>query len=109
MLRGAVRLDQPDVEIELALRDRRAVIHRDGQRIACALRMLHQRAQDGRGRETAEPGGKGEIVRAGAPLPSAVTGGDARGLIEQVWEFGKHEFSKFSSLRANGSARSAAR
>jgi hypothetical protein len=54
MLRGAVGLDQADIEIELAFRDRRAVIHRQRQRIAGSLRMLDQCAQDGRGGAAAE-------------------------------------------------------
>jgi hypothetical protein len=57
--------------------------------------MLHQCAQDGRGCEAAERADKGEIVRAGAPLPPAVTGGDAGGLVEQVWKFGEHEIPGF--------------
>ena len=59
--------------------------------------MLHQRAQDGRGREAAERADEGKIVGAGAPLPAAVTGGDAGGFVEQMRKLGEHEFLKFWS------------
>src|ERR1700759_1845773 len=98
MLRRAVGLDQPHVEIEFALRDRRAVVHGDGQRIAGSLWMLHQRAQDGGGGEAAERAYKGKVIRAGAPLPPAVTGGDTRGLVEQVREFGENQFLLVATL-----------
>ena len=93
MLRGTVGLDQADVEVEFALRDRRAIVDGDRQRIAGALRMLDQRPQDGRSGAAAERADKGEIVRAGAPLPAAVAGHDAGRFIEKVRSLGEHAIS----------------
>ena len=84
MLRRAVGLDQADVEIERPLRDRRAKIDGERQRIAGALRMLDQRPQDGRGGGAAERADKGPVVLAGMALPAAVAGGDLRGVVEKM-------------------------
>jgi hypothetical protein len=46
MPRRPVGLDQADVEIESTLRDRRAKIDGQRQRVAGALRMIDQRPQD---------------------------------------------------------------
>src|SRR5437762_7033631 len=93
MLARAVGLDQPDVEIEGAFGDRRAEIHGQRQRIARALRMVDQRAQDGRCRAAAELADKGPVIRAGPALPAAIAGGDPRGVIEQMRGFGEHGYS----------------
>jgi hypothetical protein len=84
MLARAIGLDQAQVEIEFALHDRRAIVDRDRERIAGGLRMLHQRAQDGRCREAAEGADKGPVVRAGASLPATIAGRDPRGVVEEV-------------------------
>jgi len=90
MLARPVGLDQAQIEIECAFRDRRAEIDGERERIAGPLRMLHQRAQDGRRREAAERADKGPVIRAGAPLPAAVAGGDAGSVVEEVRGFAVH-------------------
>ena len=87
MLRRPVGFDQADIEIESAFGDRRAEIHGQRQRIAGALRMVDQRAQDGGGRAAAERADKGPVIVAGPPLPAAVTGGNPRRVVEQVLGF----------------------
>src|SRR3984957_5888299 len=94
MLRRPVGLDQADVEIESALRDRRAKIDGQRQRVAGALRMIDQRPQDRGGGGAAERADERPVIVAGAALPAAVTGGDVRGLVEKVPGPGKHEFSR---------------
>jgi len=84
VLRRAVGLDQPDVEVERAFRDRRAVIHGHRQRIAGAFGMLDQRPQNGGGGDAAERPDKGPVVIAGLALPAAVAGGDAGGLVAEM-------------------------
>ena len=66
VLRRAVGLDQANVEIEGALRDRRAVIDGERQRIAGSLRMIDQRPQDGGGGGAAERADKSPVILAGA-------------------------------------------
>ena len=87
--RRAVGFDQADVEIERPLRDRRAIIDGERQRIARALRMIDQRPQDGRRRHAAERADKGPVIIAGLPLPAAVAGGNARGVVEQMRGLGR--------------------
>ena len=84
MLRRAVGLDQTYVEIEGALRDRRAEIDRQRQRIAGPLRMIDQRPQDGGGGGAAERADKGPVILAGLALPAAIAGGDLRGIVEKM-------------------------
>jgi hypothetical protein len=62
VLGGTVGLDQPHVEIERSRRDRRAVVHRQRERIAVALRMLDDGAQHGRGGNAAERTDESPIV-----------------------------------------------
>src|SRR6185437_621248 len=91
MLRRAVGLDETDIEIEFASRDRRAEIDGQRQRIAGPLRMLDQRAQDrGRGR-AAELADKGVVILAALALPGGVTGNDPGCVVENMWGFGQHE------------------
>ena len=98
MLARAVGLDQAHVEIEGAFGDRRAEIYGQRQRIARALRMVDQRAQDGRRRAAAERADKGPVVGAGPPLPAAIAGGDPRGVVEKMRGLGQHGI--LPSLRA---------
>ena len=74
MLGRPVGFDQADIEIEGALRDRRAKIDGKGQRIAGPLRMVDQRPQDRGGGRPAERADKSPVIVAGPPLPAAVTG-----------------------------------
>jgi hypothetical protein len=53
--------------------------------------MIDQRPQDGGGRRSAEWADESPVVVAGSPLPAAVTGGNARGVVEKVLGPGKHE------------------
>ena len=91
MLARAVGLDQADVEIERPLRDRRAVVDGERQRIARALGMIDQRPQNGRRRRAAERADKGPVIIAGPPLPAAVAGGNGSGVVEQMRCLGEHE------------------
>jgi len=91
VLRRAVGLDQANVKIERAFRDRCAEIDGQRQRIAGTLRMVDQRPQDGRSRRTTERTDKGPVVLAGLALPAAVAGGDLGGVVEQVRCFCEHE------------------
>src|SRR5450759_5307766 len=91
VLRRPVGLDQANVEIELALRDRRAKIDGEGERIAGPLRMLDQRAQDRGGGGAAEWADERPVIVAGPSLPAAVSGGHPRGVVEQVLGLGMHE------------------
>jgi hypothetical protein len=91
MLRRPVGLDQANVEIERALRDRRAKIDGQRQRIARSLRMIDQRPQNGGGGGAAERADEGPVIVAGLPLPAAVTGGHPRGFVEKVRSLGQHE------------------
>jgi hypothetical protein len=84
MLRRSVGLDQTHVEIEIALRDRRAKIDGQRQRIAGSLRMIDQCPQDRRRRDAPERADKGPVVVAGPSLPAAIAGSDPRGFVEQV-------------------------
>lgn len=92
MLRRTVGLDQANVEIEAALRDRCAEIDRKRQRIAGALRMVDQRPQDGRCRAAAERADKGPVIRTGLALPATIAGGDFRGIVKKVRRVGQHGF-----------------
>jgi hypothetical protein len=91
VLAGAVGLHQPHVEIEGALRDRSAVIDGHRGRIACALRMIHHRAQDRRSRAAAERADKRRVIVARVSLPAAVAGRDFRCVVEQMRRPGEHE------------------
>jgi len=102
MLRRPVGFDQADIEIESALRDRRAEVDGKGQRIAGPLRMVDQRPQDGGGGRATERADKSPVIVAGPPLPAAVTGGNPRRVVEQVLAF--VSISALPSLRANGRA-----
>ena len=82
--------DQANVEIEIALRDRRAKIDGERKRIAGALRMIDQRPQDGGGGSTAERADERPVIVAGPPLPAAVAGGHPGGVVEQMLGPGKH-------------------
>jgi hypothetical protein len=90
VLRRPVSLDQANVEIESALRDRRAKVDGEGERIAGTLRMIDQRPQDRGGRGSAEWADESPVILAGPPLPAAVTGGYPRGAVEKVLGPGKH-------------------
>ena len=52
--------------------------------------MVDQRAQDGRRGRAAERTDKGPVVVTGVPLPAAVAGGDAGGVVEWVRKLGVH-------------------
>src|SRR5581483_457940 len=99
MLARSVGLDQAEVEIERAFSNRRAEIDGERERIARALRMLHQRAQDRRSREAAERADEGPVIGAGASLPAAVTGGDPRGVVEEMRGFAVHSVRFTPSFR----------
>src|SRR5882724_4361269 len=90
MLRRPVGLDQANIEVEGALRDRRAKIDRKRQRIAGPLRLIDRRPQDSGGRRPAERADEGPVIVAGLPAPAAVAGGDPRGIVEKVWGLGQH-------------------
>src|ERR1700692_2214631 len=53
--------------------------------------MIDQRPQDRGGSGSAEGTDECPVVLAGLPLPAAVTGGDAGGIVEQVRSLGQHE------------------
>src|ERR1700691_3411981 len=95
MLCRAVGLDQANVEVESALRDRRAKIDGERKRIAGALRMVHQRAQDGGGGDAAERADERPVIPAGPSLPAAVTGYHPRGLVEQMLGAGRHDILRW--------------
>src|SRR5258707_12661925 len=87
MLGRAVGLDQADVEIEGARRDRRAIIDGERKRVAGSLRMIDQRPQDGGGGGAAKRADESPVVLAGFPLPAAVAGGGLGGVVEQIGGF----------------------
>ena len=87
MLRRPVGFDQADIEIESAVRDRRAEVDGKGQRIAGPLRVVDQRPQDRGSRRSTERADKSPVIVAGPRLPAAVTGGNPRRVVEQVWGF----------------------
>src|ERR1700730_14302474 len=95
MLCRAVGLDQANVEVESALRDRRAEIDGERQRIAGPLRVVDQRAQDGGGGDAAERADESPVIIAGPPLIAAVTGNHPRGLVEQMLGAGKHDILRW--------------
>src|SRR5258708_11598880 len=103
VLRRLVGLDQANVEIEDALRDRRAKIDGQRQRIAGPLRVIDQCPQDGGGGCSAERADEGPVIVAGLSSPAAVTGGNPRGVVEKVLGFGKH-FHSFRHCEPTGRA-----
>src|SRR3977135_1015674 len=91
MLRRAVGLDQANVEIKPAFRNRRAKIDGEREWVAGSLRMIDQRPQDRGRRGAAERADKGPVVVAGPSLPAAVAGGHTRSVVEKVLGPGQHE------------------
>jgi hypothetical protein len=90
VLRRPVGLDQANIDIEDALRDRSAKIDGQRQRIAGPLRVIDQCPQDGGGGCSAERADEGPVIVAGLPSPAAVAGGNPRGVVEKVLGFGEH-------------------
>src|SRR5271168_297224 len=95
MLCRAVGLDQANVEVEGPLRDRRAEIDGERERIAGALRVVDQRPQDGGGGDAAERADERPVILAGSPLVAAVTGNHPRRLVEQMLGAGRHEILRW--------------
>jgi hypothetical protein len=84
MLGRSVSPDQANVEIEAALRDGRAEVDGEGERIAGTLGVIDQRTQDSCSGYAAERADKGPIIVAGPPLPATVAGGDPGSFVEKV-------------------------
>jgi hypothetical protein len=99
VLRRPVGLDQANIDIEGALRDRRAKIHGQRQRFAGPLRVIDQCPQDGGGGCSAEWADEGPVIVTGLSSPAAVTGSNPCGVVEKVLGFCKHRLFRIPSFR----------
>src|SRR6266403_1540904 len=91
---GATTMDgvrqRPRWRTSQRLRDPRAKVDGQRDRIAGPLRVIDQRPQDGGGRRSAERAEEGPVIIAGLPAPAAVTGGNPCGIVEKVLGFCEH-------------------